>query len=791
MITNYIKTAWRNLWRNKVFTLINILGLAFGLASILSLALLVNQYFSRDEFHERKDRMYYLKTTTPDGNSHQQTTFPLLDEIAATCPEVEAASHWQIGYNPWLSFGEYEVQENTVYVDPDFLQLFSFKLAEGEPTTAMHESQSLVISKRVKTQLFGDKPALGEMVIVSDSIPRTVTGVLDIPATSSLAADVFLPVQFLRDHVDGFEEMANWYNVFAPGYLVLRDGADPERLNQKIAGIVQHHYAPQINNNVVNVVPFTQLKTEVGDTVRKVIIGAVAAAVFILLIIVVNLINLNMAILFRRTKDVAVRRIVGSSKWNSLVQFGIENGLVMILSLILGLIIFRLVLLRLLNDVIGGSLGQVDLQPGYAVAILVAAVALAAVFLAAIIPSLRLNSLRLTEAVKGKVSNKMGKSGIRNTFITTQFVLGITFLCMAFILNKQIRHMKSTPLGFNAEDVVVGTLDLAFEQPEQADSRFDVMLQSLKANPYVKAISTSQEIPTAYWGNGNGFADVEGGTERYIQYLQADAGFAETFQIPIVAGRNFDDRLKATEDDKILINETAATAFGWTDPIGKKLRQNGSDQVVTVIGVMKDFHYGSLAHAIGPLIHFYGGEAGLASNSYLSIRIDPQRKTQIMAELTDAFKQIPSKKTFAYQVMDERVANQYALLDGILVVTNYVALLILLIACMGLLGLSTIFAQQRVKEIGIRKVLGASVSGIVRLLSTDFIKLVVMAVVIASPIAWWAMNKWLEDFAYRIDIQWWMFAVAGSAAVVIALLTVSWQAIRAAVANPVESLRDE
>jgi len=273
--------------------------------------------------------------------------------------------------------------------------------------------------------------------------------------------------------------------------------------------------------------------------------------------------------------------------------------------------------------------------------------------------------------------------------------------------------------------------------------------------------------------------------------VEVDAGFVDTYQIPIVAGRNFDDELKASEGDKVLINETAAKAFGWTDPVGKRLRQNGSDQLVTVIGVMKDFHYKSMDQSITPLMHWYAGESGLRDNGHISIRIDAHHKKQVMAKLAAFFKQMPSKKTFSYQWMDERVEDQYTLLDGILKVTNYVALLILLIACMGLLGLSTLFAQQRTKEIGVRKVLGASVEGIVLMLSKDYVKLVVIAIFIASPIAWWVMNTWLEDFAYRIRIQWWMFALAGLSAMAIAILTVGWQAARAAAVNPIESLQEQ
>lgn len=259
----------------------------------------------------------------------------------------------------------------------------------------------------------------------------------------------------------------------------------------------------------------------------------------------------------------------------------------------------------------------------------------------------------------------------------------------------------------------------------------------------------------------------------------------------MVAGRNFDDRTEATEGDKVLINETAAKIFGWSDPIGKRIKGYGGDQVVTVIGVMKDFHYKSLDQPIGPLIHWYGGKSKLGSNSAISVRYDPRYKSEIATKLTTLFKQLPSKKGFSYRLMGDMVKDQYILIDGILKVTNYVAFLILCIASMGLLGLSMMFALQRTKEVGIRKVLGASVAGIVLLLSKGYLKLVAIAVVIAVPIAWWIMEKWLEDYAYRIEIQWWMFLLTGLITVMIALFTVGWHALRTAVINPVKSLREE
>jgi putative ABC transport system permease protein len=276
-----------------------------------------------------------------------------------------------------------------------------------------------------------------------------------------------------------------------------------------------------------------------------------------------------------------------------------------------------------------------------------------------------------------------------------------------------------------------------------------------------------------------------------MKQTSVDAGFTNTFQIPVLAGRNFDESLSATEKNNVLVNETAVKAFGWTNPVGKQIRGNGSADIYTVIGVMADFHYDDLQQPIEPLLHGFSGRAGLADNRYLSIRVDDKHMGQVADQVEKSFKNISSRRPFSYHLMNELVDQQYDLLGGILKITNYVAMLTVGIACMGIFGLVALFAQRRLKEVGIRKVLGASVTSITALLSKDFIRLVTVAVVIASPIAWWLTARWLQNFAYRVEVQWWMFALAGLMAIVIAIITVSVQAIKAAVANPVTSLRAE
>ncbi|HVX49473.1 MAG TPA: FtsX-like permease family protein, partial [Chitinophagaceae bacterium] len=411
--------------------------------------------------------------------------------------------------------------------------------------------------------------------------------------------------------------------------------------------------------------------------------------------------------------------------------------------------------------------------------------------IAASVPAIKLATVKITDAVKGKiVSGNYKSSSVRSVFIVIQFTLAITLIAVTIILNRQISFMKSSALGFNKDNIAVINLDLAFKDPKIANARFASLVEELKNNPHVKAVSVNGEIPTAYWDNYNTFYDPATGKEVQMRQAPADAGYLTTYQIPVIQGKNFDDRLTSSQEHGVLLNRTAINALGWKDAVGKTLRAKGDNTNYTVIGVTEDFNYRDLQGSIEPLIHWYGGKPSI-NKSYLSISIQPGYVQAIVQHLAQEFKSMPARREFSYEMMSDKVDKQYALFDGLLKISNYVALLTVLIASMGMFGLIALFARQRVKEIGIRKVLGASVAGIVRLLSKEFLMLVGISILVASPAAWYIMNKWLMDFAYRIDVKWWMFAAAGIIAVLIALATISYQAVKAAMANPVKSLRTE
>jgi len=794
MIKNYFKSAWRQLAKNRLFSAVNIIGLSTGLASIMALSVLIYQYVTTNDNLKGIDQMYYLKTSSPGGDQYTKTTYPLLGEIVKNCPQVEAATHIQSWYYPWLKYGSKEFQETTDFVDTGYFKVFQFPFKYGNPANALKDKFSIVLSEEMAQKFFGDIDPVGKILTADDTMQLRVTGVLKhIPANSTIKPTILLPTAILESNPN-FKQGANWYNTFASNYIRLQKNSDPKKLDAQIASIVKLNYAPEQKSDKVFAAPFSKILQEQSKIIGVIIKGAIGAGLFILLIILVNLVNLNTASMHSRSKEVAVRQMIGGSRKNIIIQFCFENGLVVFISVLFAWLIFSLLLLPAINGIVKDKLGEIEtgITKDYPLIILFAGIGILFTIVAASLPAFKLASVKVTDAVKGKLSSGNYKnSSLRNIFITVQFVLAITLICVAIIFNRQMNYMKSSALGFNKDNVAVVKLDLAFRDQKSADARFESILNELKNNPHVKSISTNGVVPTAYDQNYNDYIDPSTSKEVNLKQAPLDAGFVPTYQIKIIQGKNFNDDLAASEKDAVLINRATMDAFGWKDAIGKQIKSKGENGTsYTVIGVMENFHYEDLQNNIGPLIQWYGGKANLG-NRYLSVRTNPRNMKAAMNQLEQSFKTMPSRRSFSYELMSDKVDQQYALLDGILKVTNYIALLTILIAAMGMFGLISLFAKQRVKEIGIRKVLGASVAGIVKLLSKDFLILVGAAIIIATPIAWYIMKNWLQDFAYRINISWWMLFAAGVIAILIALVTVSFQAIKAAIANPVESLRSE
>jgi putative ABC transport system permease protein len=791
MLRKYFKTAWRSLWKNKLFAVVNIVGLSVGFASIIALLAGVYMYYTTDDLQQHKENLYYLKSVDPKeaSNGSLLTTFPLLYEIEKSCPEVTAATHIQQWYDPWLKNGDKEVQETTYFVDEDFLKVFTLPLKYGNAQTIFKNKYDVLLSDKIATQLFGSIDPVGKIITADDSLQVTVAGVLKpLPSNSSIKGDVFLTTAFLQYSFPGFADDANWYNRFAINFLRLRDHANIPLLEKKIAGIVATHYDKQAGPATIVAVPFSTFKNENGALVQTIVKGSIATACFILLVIVFNLINLNAASMYTRAKEVAVRKIIGGGRLQIFSQFCLENGFMFFIALVMASLLFVNVLMPQLNAIYKSQFTELALSIHDLPVILgFIFLSLLMVTAAGSLPALKLIGLPVANGVKGQLSNKV-KNGVylRNVFIVLQFTLAVVFICVTMILNRQIHYMQRASLGYDKENTLVVSLDMGFKDTKDS-THLITLLSDLKHSPYVKSFTTSQSIPTSYESNYDTYVDPSTGKEVSMRYSTMSAGYTSTYSIPVINGRDFNDDLSATEGGSVMINKKAMNSLGWKDITGKQLVSKAGGEPVNVVGVMADFHYQHLQYGIEPLMHTYAKPGLYYSN--LSIKTDPKRAGEVLQQIETAFKQMGSRRPFKYSYMSDLVDQQYDLLNGILRITNFVAFLTIIISCMGMFALVSLYAKQRVKEIGVRKVLGAKVGSIVILLSKDFVLFVLIACAIATPIALWMMDSWLQSFTYRVRMEWWIFASAAFIAVTIAMITVGIQTVKAAVANPVKSLR--
>lgn len=786
--------SFRNLWKNRLLSTLNLLGLSIGIGSVLTLIFAVYAYYSADNNILDQENIFYLRTETSEGATYSETVYPLLDEILKSSPEVIAGTHFQGWLDPWLAYNNLEFQENTRYVDPEFFDVFSLPLKYGDPKTALKEKYSILLTEPVSQRIFGKKNPVGETLMANDTINLTVTGVFEpISPYSAFRLNVVMSTEMLEEY-PGFKRTSNWSNSSTMNYLRLRPGADREQLEKQIAALVQKNYFNPSGIAAIHTEPFTEVRTNSIPVVEIIIGGSISASIFVLLIVMVNLLNLNTSTMFRRTKDIAVRKILGGSKKSLILQFCIENAILVSLSILISGAIFLGLLLPRLNAVFGADFGEISftIKNDYPVILYAVGIGLLVTLVVSILPTLRFISIPVVIGIKGKMEAIKRSFLLRNSFIIVQFTIAILFICVAVILNHQISYMKDAPLGFTKENVLVGNIDLEYKNEEVAISKFEVLLNKLEENPYVEHFTTSEAIPSDYYFNYTSFYEPNLDKEVRTRYSRTDGGYLKTLEIPLVSGRDFDENIDSHGDLPVIINQTTMKMLGWDSIEGKRLKGKGITSAgYPVIGVMEDFHFQDMQEAVEPLVHFYRDKKTLKFHRFLSVRVVPGHEKEIQDMIAGEFGTIASRRPYEYQYLSDKVSAQYNLIEGILKTVNVVALLTIFISCLGMFGLISFMAKRRIKEIGIRKVLGAGVLKIVVLLSKDYIILVGIASIIAFPIAGYIMNAWLSDFALSVSIQWWMFALSGLIALMITCFTLAVQALKSASVNPIKSLRTE
>lgn len=817
MLRNYLKIALRNLWKAKVFSAVNLLGLAVGIAACLMILEYVSFELSFDRFQHDIDRIYRVTNDRFQKGKlvqHGTITYPLIGKTMANdYDEIDAYTTIVGGGRVKLRRGKaIYPEESSLYVDDYFLTFFSFPMVVGDPQTAMKAPNSLVLTESNAQRIFGVQPAdyaklIGKSLLMDqDTVPFQITGIIkDVPATSHLQFGALISYETL------VRNWGNWVKTSWDGsdmwhYLKLKPSADAVALERKfpafsdryfkgdqVSGSVEKFYLQPLSRAHL----YSDYEYEIGVVNNgKAVWTMLIIAVFILVIAWVNYINLATARSLERAKEVGVRKVAGATGSQLIRQFLSESILLNLVGFGLALVL-TLTLQPLLNELIGRPLSLALLTgSGYGGSLMTIGLLMIFVLgmlLSGFYPAFAISSFQPISVLKGSFKRSVTGVWVRKSLVVFQYTASIALIVGTFIVFRQIDYMRKENLGFNMEQTLVVTGPDLTRWDSTSIDRINSFKNDLKQYPAIKAASASvnlfgDRLPRSFNVKRIGSNEEKGVT---VSRMGVDFDFFSTYGIQLLAGRDFrvtDPNPNPNKVTNAIINRSAVALLGFTSAtsaVGQKFKLFG--RVWEIVGVISDFHQQSLRHPIEPIIFqpFY------ANGGYYSFKIATSDLPRTIDLIKQKYQTFFPGNNFSYFFMDEQFNRQYKDDQIFGKITSFFSLLAVLIASLGLFGLSSYTIAQRTKEIGIRKVLGASVPGIVALLSKDFLKLVLVAIVIASPLAWYGANQWLQDFAYRIDVSWWVFALAGLLAVIIAFVTVSFQSIKAALVNPVKSLRSE
>ena len=818
MLANYIKIAFRNLTKSRLYSFLNVFGLALGIAACLLLSLFVGNELSYDRWNPLAGRIVRPVADINFGGNHYQlavsgsVTGP---DAGQELPEVEAWCRFRDNGSYLVKragTGQTNIREMEVLtVDSTFFTLFPLKVLAGEPSTCLTRPNTLAMSRsRAEKYLGSPQLAVGQTLVLENRQNWQVTAVYeDMPTVSHFDADLLLAM-------NGNEEVKNDSPLWATSnnfhtYLLLRAGTDPAVFARKFAQLSERkiaittqemlgttpeamastgQYARYNLQNLTEIHLYSDLTVELspnGNSRYVWVFGAIAA--FILLIACINFMNLATARSAGRVREVGVRKALGSSRPALVGQFLTESVLLAGFAMLLGIALAVLALPGY-RDLTERDLTMPWGNPLFWVA-LVGGSGLVGM-IAGSYPAFFLSAFQAVRALKGQLHRPGQTATMRSALVVFQFAVSVVLIVSTLLVFQQLNFMQSKRVGFDKSQVII--VEDAYVMGDQIYTFKTEMLRQ----PAMESGTVSGFLPVPSNRSDQTFSTkraFEKESAVGMQHWRVDSDYLRTLGVEMARGRNFDSTRPA-DSSAVVLNETAARLFGFTEPAGQKIYVPGGqlsgppkpeDFVeLTVIGIVKDFHWASLRDNIGPLCFQLGQSQGLAI-----FRYQGAETANVIAALERQWKQMAPDQPFSYRFLDESFAEMYEAEQRIGKIAALFALLSILISCLGLFGLASFMAEQRTKEIGIRKVLGANVAGITGLLARDFLKLVIVAIVIASPIAYWAMDQWLADFTYRIDIHWWTFVVAGLSAMGIAFLTVSFQSVKAALANPIKSLRNE
>ena len=786
MFKNYLKIAWRNLIRNKSFSLLNIMGLSTGLAVTGLLLIWINFEVNVDQYHENKDRIYEVYNKAPvDGEIWTWNSTPkiMAPTIKKDYPEVERVSRYFYDIEFLFSKEEKRIKSTGTVVDPDFLHMFSFPLKEGSIETVLEDVNAVVITESFAKRLFGNESAVGQIVKIDNTDSFTVTGVLkDLPDNTGFNFEFLVPWAYI--HQKGWND-TNWGNNSIATYVMLKKGTDYDAISSKIETL-RKTYDKESPDIITYLYPWSRYwlysefenGEEVGGRIDTIRLFAIIALI-ILVIACINFMNLSTAQSEKRAKEVGIRKVVGAKKRALIGQFLGESILLSFLAAVVAFIIL-LVSLPAFGELVQRPL-SLDMTNGTFWMVAFAIVLLTGL-LAGSYPALYLSGFNPSSVLKGTFKKMNTVLTPRKVLVVLQFSAAIILITASIIVTQQLNKVQGRETGYAKNNLIYTVME------GDMGKNYSTLKQELLASNVVTSVTKTGSPITETWSNSWGieWKGKDEDNKVLVHRLPADDAVAKTFSLEIIQGRDFDLMNHATDSTAILLNESAVALMGFEEPIGEKIKDNGVEW--TVIGVVKDFIMNSPFQKVEPMVI----EGAKAWFNVIHIKFNTNIKTEeSLATVEKIFQKHNPEYPFNYEFVDEVYADKFRLEQQTGTLVGMFTLLTIFISCLGLFGLASYMAENRIKEIGVRKVLGASVQSITTLLSKDFLKLVLISIVLAVPVSWYFMNKWLEDFAYRISISWWTFALAGILALAIALLTVSYQAIKAALKNPIKSLRTE
>ena len=808
MLTNYWKTAIRFLLKNKTFSLVNIIGLAAGTLCCLYILLYVADQYSYDKHFKDAGDIYRLTTTMATaGDKHAVT--------AATSPPIAPAMKKDFGqileFTRFVGTAGFGVkqhlltyhqrsfyEEDAAYVDSTFFDVFNFHFVNGNAHKALGEPYTVVLLKPVADKLFGSQDPIGKVIDIDDNFEKhdfTVTGVVDESlGKSHLHANIFMAMH--SGGMGGFTYTNNSWagNNYAFSYVKLRSHVDVAALEKQLPAFLERHGGQQLRTlgmqKEIHLQPIGAIHTTAGYEHDKPVSSTFLSLLLLIALLIqviacVNFMNLSTARASKRAKEVGVRKVIGAEKSDLLRQFLGESLLMSLLAVAIALPLLAL-LLPYLNQI---TQSDIDLSffSDYRLWLMLSALVLVSGLIAGSYPAFYLSAFQAIKVIKGNFTNQVSAAGIRRGLVVFQFVLSITLITGIIVIYAQLDYLKNRDLGFSKDQRLIFSFYTGDVKPQ-----IPAFAADLRQLAEVKTVSMANNYLSHSVPNDWPYHLAGGDATNSIDTKQiyTDEFFIKANGIHILNGRDFHGK----DSGKVLINETLARQLHL--PVNKApgtllfpLDDGGPIHPYTIVGVMKDFNYNSLRDEVKPFMLVYNTTRD--DMSHLTVSTSSGDYKSLLAQMQVLWARHFPAVPFEYSFLDEEVDNQYATESTLSRIINSFALMAVLISCLGLFGLAAFSAEQRTKEVGIRKVLGASVPGIVRLLSREFVWLVGLSLVLAIPISWWAMNRWLQGFAYRVPLSWWMFVLAGVLAIVIALVTVSFQAIRAAIANPIRALRSE